>query len=529
MHEESLKSVNLLLDENPVVSFRAQTGTGKTTLLPLYLYLNRSHRILHVQPKNLAVRSSYDYVSYVAQQTINDKIMPTIGTNVRRAESVGDYFDKNKNINYVTASFALDFFMSRKGSNDNYLNLFDLVILDEATDPSPEYAVLLLLFADELSKRNIVPSLLLTSASQMKGYPEIDILKPYYYSVPDVPHKIQTYYKSDFADLESGINSILEDVSRTNNLATRSVLIFLPSLKEIKSVKETLKREYSGLKIDVYEVSAKIPYSQYDFNSVPGYDTFKIILSTNIMEQSITVRDLVLVIDSMLEIRPLYGSKVTRKNKRVRKYITKSSAYQRRGRTGRDSPGICYRMISEEKYDQLAEFRQSDLHNSYNDHIFADLVKYGFNPFNIMITSQQAKIEDSLQWLIKTGIIDYNKKNTSISISDSYSKYSKLSIPIYGKTLLKNSKITYYSLLAVCVISSFRDAKNTSNSTKYCMAAITYLKTEQIDPNLDGSIILEAIKLHEYALKYISTNIEYVPAGEENDIVGIIFNETTQQ
>lgn len=515
--EVAIDAIESLLENKGVVSFRAPTGTGKTTLLPLGLFLKGFKKILHVQPKSIAVRSSYEYVEFLSYELMNYEVAPKTGTNVRaNDDDLRDQFNTKNNINYVTANFALDFIISNEG--DNYFSFFDLIIFDEATDPSPEYTTLLLLTRDEITKGNLSSYILLTSASQMEGYVEIDALDPYYYSIPDVPHKIDTFYRPNHKTIHEGVSDILEEASQIVNLSSQSVLIFLPSMRVIEDVKDNLLESYSDLGVEVVEVSSKNPDIENLLSSPPGYGSFRVILSTNIMEQSITVKDLVVVIDSMLEVRPVYGSEKTRTNKKIQKYITKDAANQRKGRTGRERSGICFRMIDERKFQKLADFRVSDLHTSYSDKIFANLVERGYNPFSLMITMDNRKVEESLDWLIASGIVEYTEKNNMIEISDSYLLYSKMPFPIYSLSLLKRHKLDYYWLLVLSVIASFTDKVAPELLQKYCLETIQYRITKTVSQRINEDIVKRIITQLKSVINYLERNNVYFETGDENEI-----------
>uniref|UniRef100_A0A4W3KB39 RNA helicase n=1 Tax=Callorhinchus milii TaxID=7868 RepID=A0A4W3KB39_CALMI len=86
----------------------------------------------------------------------------------------------------------------------------------------------------------------------------------------------------------------------------------------------------------------------------------KIILSTNIAETSITVNDVVFVIDS---------GKVKEKSFDALNYVTmlkmvwisKASAIQRKGRAGRCRPGVCFHLFSRLRFQNLLEFQTPEL------------------------------------------------------------------------------------------------------------------------------------------------------------------------
>lgn len=81
----------------------------------------------------------------------------------------------------------------------------------------------------------------------------------------------------------------------------------------------------------------------------------KIVLSTNIAETSVTIDDVVFVIDcgkikiTQLHIETNFESLETC-------WVSLANAHQRRGRAGRVKAGICYHLISKARYKKLDEY-----------------------------------------------------------------------------------------------------------------------------------------------------------------------------
>ncbi|KAM3853474.1 putative ATP-dependent RNA helicase DHX57 isoform 1-T2 [Vipera latastei] len=135
-----------------------------------------------------------------------------------------------------------------------------------------------------------------------------------------------------------------------------AVLIFLPGLAEIQALYNRLQsnamfNNRHSKRCVVYRLHSTL--SSEDQQSVffqPPLGVTKIIISTNIAETSITINDVVYVIDSgkMKEKRydPSKGMESLEDS-----YVSKANALQRKGRAGRVASGVCFHLFSSHHYN----------------------------------------------------------------------------------------------------------------------------------------------------------------------------------
>uniref|UniRef100_A0A1I7UYS9 RNA helicase n=1 Tax=Caenorhabditis tropicalis TaxID=1561998 RepID=A0A1I7UYS9_9PELO len=157
------------------------------------------------------------------------------------------------------------------------------------------------------------------------------------------------------------IEAILIDIA--NRGVDGAVLIFLPGWAEIMSLCNKLLESSEFGQAEKYEV---LPlHSQLTsqeqrkvFNHYPGKR--KIIISTNIAETSITIDDVVYVIDSCKAKERMYTS-----NNNMVHFATvwasKTNVIQRRGRAGRVRPGYAFHLCSRMRFESLDEHGTAEM------------------------------------------------------------------------------------------------------------------------------------------------------------------------
>ncbi|XP_015273563.1 PREDICTED: putative ATP-dependent RNA helicase DHX57 [Gekko japonicus] len=153
------------------------------------------------------------------------------------------------------------------------------------------------------------------------------------------------------------IEALLEwIVSGKHSYPPGAVLIFLPGLEEIKTLYKQLQsnalfNNRHSKRCVVYPLHSSLSSEEQQCVFLkPPMGVTKIIISTNIAETSITIDDVVYVIDSgkMKEKRydPSKGMESLEDT-----FVSKANALQRKGRAGRVASGVCFHLFTSHHYN----------------------------------------------------------------------------------------------------------------------------------------------------------------------------------
>ncbi|XP_071478246.1 3'-5' RNA helicase YTHDC2-like [Diadema antillarum] len=175
---------------------------------------------------------------------------------------------------------------------------------------------------------------------------------------------LQAYHHS-FDDEKVDLNLIL---ALLNYICSHSqegaILVFLPGYDDIVTLRDMLLSDEAfndSNSFQVYMLHSNLQsHDQKKVFRTPGPGIRKIVLSTNIAETSVTINDVVFVVDSG-KVKEKSFDAIANVSSLKSNWISKASAKQRRGRAGRCRPGMCFHLISRVRFQALPEFQTPEI------------------------------------------------------------------------------------------------------------------------------------------------------------------------
>ncbi|XP_043788286.1 ATP-dependent DNA/RNA helicase DHX36-like [Apis laboriosa] len=188
-----------------------------------------------------------------------------------------------------------------------------------------------------------------------------DVLDPYIRQLiaeKKYPREVIDQLRNPYSEMMSLdlIEQLIRHICRTK--APGAILVFLPGMMDITKLNRMMLDTgcYSQSHYVIYPLHSRMPtIDQKLIFKEPPKGVRKIIIATSIAETSITIEDVVYVIDCG---KMKFGKFDIQKNIQTLEpeWVSLANAKQRRGRAGRVKPGICYHLYSKAREMTLDQY-----------------------------------------------------------------------------------------------------------------------------------------------------------------------------
>lgn len=187
----------------------------------------------------------------------------------------------------------------------------------------------------------------------------------------DIDSNYKNYRASTRASLEAWsaeqidlglVESTIEYICRHEG--DGAILVFLTGWNDISKLLDQIKvNKFLGdpSKFLVLPLHGSMPtINQREIFDRPPPNKRKIVLATNIAESSITIDDVVYVVDCGKAKETSYDA-LNKLACLLPSWISKASAHQRRGRAGRVQPGVCYKLYPRIIHDAMLPYQLPEI------------------------------------------------------------------------------------------------------------------------------------------------------------------------
>jgi len=340
---EALPALTDALATHTCVLLQAPPGAGKSTIVPLTM-LDASWRdgkkILMLEPRRIAARA----VAARMAQLLGESVGKTVGYRTRLDTRVG----RDTRIEVVTEGI-----LTRMLQEDSELPGVACVIFDEFHERSLNADLGLALSIE--SQRNLREDLrLLVMSATLDLMPLAQLLNDApIISAEGRSYGVATHYVPRRADLHLELQ-MAQVVRRALEEHEGDILCFLPGAAEIGRVQRALDTAGLARGINILPLYGELAGAAQDAALAPAAPgQRKVVLATTIAETSLTIEGIRVVVDAGLR-RYAEFDPATGMSHLVTAKVSQAAADQRRGRAGRLSSGVCYRLWSEGTQASLA-------------------------------------------------------------------------------------------------------------------------------------------------------------------------------
>ncbi len=364
--------------------FVGETGSGKTTQIPQFVLFDDQPHIQRklvacTQPRRVAAMSVAQRVANEMDVTLGDEV----GYNIR----FEDVTSQKTILKYMTDGMLL-----REAMNDNNLNRYSTIILDEAHERTLATDTLMGLLKEVAQRRPDLKIVIMSATLDAQKFQSYFNDAPLL-AVPGRTHPVNIFYtpepERDY--VEASLRTVLQiHASEPEG----DILLFLTGEEEIEDACRKIRleademiREADAGPLTVYPLYGTLPPNQQQkiFDPAPppsrkgGRPGRKCIVSTNIAETSLTIDGIVYVVDPGFSKQKIYNPRIRVESLLVSP-ISKASAQQRAGRAGRTRPGKCFRLYTEGAFKkELIETTYPEVLRSNLSSTVLDLKKLGID------------------------------------------------------------------------------------------------------------------------------------------------------
>ncbi|RDD43329.1 ATP-dependent RNA helicase DEAH12, chloroplastic [Trichoplax sp. H2] len=389
--------IQQLVNSNQVIVIKGETGSGKSTQIAQYIAELNIGRVICTQPRKVAAIS------------LANRVADEYALSDARIDYVVSSSDDKKSCNDSTITFVTDKVLLNMLADDPILTSYACIIVDEAHERSIYTDVLLGFLKKALTYRHDL-KLIITSATI-----NTELFSNYFNTCPVLSVSGKLFpVDIHWCDNDFGSNYFDKALDTVVDIHQRcdqgDILVFLVTPDETeKACIEIKKRFVDPNSIIALPLHGRLQAEdQQRVFTLDSSQPRKVIFATNCAETSITIPGIRYVVDTGLVKERTYNCKSNCYTLRIHQ-VSQSSAIQRCGRAGRTQSGVCYRLYSQEVYNNMRVSTEPEIKCVHLSSVILKMIQLGVADiinFNFIEPPSLQSISNSLDTLSMLGAIN---------------------------------------------------------------------------------------------------------------------------
>jgi ATP-dependent helicase HrpA len=451
-HDELLTTIR----DHQVVIVAGETGSGKSTQLPkLCIEAGRGLEGLigHTQPRRVAARTIAERVA--------DEIGSTLGSDIGYTVRFTDHVGEATLVKVMTDGILL-----AEIQRDRTLRRYDTLIIDEAHERSLNIDFILGYLRELLPQRPdlkvIITSATIDTERFARHFATAGVAAPVV-EVTGRTYPVELRYRpfgENPGDDRDQVQAIIDAVDELAADGPGDVLVFLSGEREIHDAADALRRLDSERPLEVLPFYARLsaPEQHRIFRQRRSDEPRRIVLATNVAETSVTVPGIRYVVDAGT-------ARISRYSRRLKvqrlpiEPVSQASANQRAGRCGREAPGVCIRLYSEEDFEERAEFTEPEILRTNLAAVILQMTAIGLGDvarFPFLEPPDAASVRDGYALLEELSAISPNQRLTRTG-----RRLARLPVdPRLGRMILESGRLgCVREVLVIAAALSMQDVR----------------------------------------------------------------------
>ncbi|KAG1687695.1 ATP-dependent RNA helicase DHX36 [Nymphon striatum] len=478
------------LNKNRIVVISGETGSGKTTQIAQFIlddYIKNGKgslcSIACTQPRRISATSVAHRVAKERGETCGDPDS-CVGYKIR--------LDSKQPRSQGSILFCTPGIILQEMRTEKFLSKYSHIILDEVHERDINTDFLIIILRDLLEKRPDLHLVLMSATLNAERFSN------YFWNcsminIPGYTYPVEEFFLEDVIEECSFLPSISKS-AKQNNLPKyfkytrkgqeklkefaedKKMTIYFNSLAGIYSsntIEALHKMDLKILPIDlivhlikhicnsmILPLHSMMPtVNQEEIFKRPREGVRKIIIATNIAETSITIEDIVYVIDCG-KVRISNFDDENNLSTLNEEWISLANAKQRKGRAGRVQPGICYHTYTKMQHDRLEDYPLPEMLRTRHEEVCLRIKNLKLGKIKTFLTKamdppSSNSIDLSIRCLENLQALDEKENLTPLGFH-----LSKLPVnPQIGKMILMASIFSCIDpILTVAASISFKEA-----------------------------------------------------------------------